>query len=243
MESVNYADALKAYLDARNAYYEVYRHADTYGGLVVSEILANKVALTEKYILADNLIKMGAMYDIEGLYLEALNRFKEAEEIIKTMGDLDLRKDVMTRILDVETKISSEAEVQYVRQIKDLMERAEKSLDYPLALQYADFVLNVYSDLGVQDSEAQADKMRIQNKIELEKRADNYITSARSAASAARYDDAIRDFTTALELYDEMEIPSWHEKYMEVMAEIKDTDEKKKALEDVMAEPPVIEVP
>jgi tetratricopeptide (TPR) repeat protein len=243
LESSNFAEALKAYLDAQTAYYEVYRAAETHGGLVVSEILANKVSLTEKYIAQDNLVKMGEMFEIEELYPEALTRYREAEQIVKTIDDLDLRKEVMTRIFEAERKMNSESEVKFVRQIQALMTKAEEDLNYGLALQYAEFILDVYRGLGIDNQQAKDDKIRIEAKMEWDKQANDYLQAARSAAAGTRYESAINNYEEALKLYEKMDIGFWHERYRGIMTEIEEVARIKSALEETepVAEVPIIE--
>jgi tetratricopeptide (TPR) repeat protein len=98
MESGSYQSALKAYQDARDASYEVYREAGTHSGLMVSEILSEKTEQAQRYIEADALIKIGDMYEIDEMYHEALSQYRDADEIIRALGDLafNFGKEVCT---------------------------------------------------------------------------------------------------------------------------------------------------
>jgi len=217
LASGNYPEAQKAYQDAINAYYDIYEEAGTYSGLLVGEILSGKLEKVEQYIAADTLIKVGEFYETEELFQEALAQYKEAEDIVKNIGDLDLRKDLMTRIFEADRKMNSVVEVNFIREVKALMERAEGGLNYQLALQYADFILNIYRDLGVKDETAENDKARIERKINLETDVEDYIRRAQRAEAESRYDDAINDYQTIMELYGEMEIGVEHERFRTIM--------------------------
>jgi len=219
-ESGDYEKARKAYQDAQNAYYDVYEAADIHSGLMVSEILAGKLTQVAKYITADSLIKIGELYEVEELYQEALKYYRDAEDIVKTLGDLELRKELITRIFETERKMNSSIEANFVRNVKALMEKAEGNLNYDLALQYCDFIINIYDDLGVPDSQSQEDKKRIERKIELDKNISEYTISASAAVLAERYEDAIRYNEMILELYREMDIGFEHERYRNIMEEI-----------------------
>ena len=220
LESANYHDAQKAYQDAQDAYFDAYEAADIHSGLMVSEILSDKLAQVRKYIAADDLIKIGEMYEVEELYQEALAYYGEAEDIVKTMGDLALRKELITLIFEADRKMNSSVEANFIRNVKVLMERAEGNLNYELALQYCEFIIEVYNDLGVSDNQSQEDKKRIERKIDLDKDAEDYIRRARAALAASRYEDAIRDYETVLELYGEMDIGVEHERYRNIVEDI-----------------------
>jgi len=223
MESANYHDAQKAYQDAQDAYFDAYEAADIHSGLMVSEILSDKLNQVRKYIAADDLIKIGEMYEVEELYQEALAYYGEAEDIVKTMGDLALRKELITLIFEADRKMNSSVEANFIRNVKALMERAEGNLNYELALQYCEFIIEVYNDLGITDNQSQEDKKRIERKIDLDKDAEDYIKRARTAVAASRYDDAIRDYETVLELYGEMDIGVEHERYRNIVEDIVST--------------------
>ena len=229
-ENGEYADAKKAYTDARNAYYEVYRESGTYSGIMVSDILSDKLELMDKYIEFNDLINAGKTCDLDGLYTEALDYFREAEAIVRSTGDLDVRRDVLSLIHEVERKISSSVEAGLIKQIRELMERAENNLEYESALQYAEFIIRTYNDLDIVDPQSQSDKIRIERKIQLDFDASNYITVAIRAEADGNYDDAKLGYEIVLGLYQEMDIGVGHERYRGVLNEVSRLE---KTIEDI----------
>jgi serine/threonine protein phosphatase PrpC len=220
LENGNFVNAQRAYRDAQIAYYDVYRIAGTHTGLLVSEILSDKLTQVERYITVDNLVKIGEMYEIEELYREALAHYREAEIIVIAMGDLTLRKNIMSLIFEAERKMNNLVEVNFIRQVRALMLNAENELNYGLALQYVDFIIEICRDLRISDTEAQVDRARIIRKTELERNVTEYYRRARAAEADSRYNDAIRDYEMVLELYGEMEISIGHERYRNIMDDI-----------------------
>lgn len=220
LESGDYNNAYKAYNDAREAYYDVYRAAETHSGLLVSEILTDKIEQIEKYISASDLIKIGDMYELEESYQEALAYFREADEIAKTIGDLTFRREVMTRIFEADRKMNSLVEVNFVRQVRALMENAENNLNFELALQYSEFIIDIYRDLNINDEQSQADKSRIEGKIRMETEVAGHISRARTAEAAGRYDDAVRDYELVLDLFRDIGVGSGHERFREITTAI-----------------------
>ena len=219
-EGGEYNKARDSYIDAQTAYHDVYEAAGIHSGIMVMDILSEKLALVEKYITTDDLIKVGEMYDVEEMYQEALAYFNEAEDIIKTMGDLDLRKEVMTLIFETQRKINSSVEVNFVRNVQALMSRAEENLDYTLALQYCNFIINVYDDLGIPDTQSQEDKRRLEEKLQLDKDSEDYLKLAKAAESGGNHDEAVNFYERVLALYGEMGINDRHERYRDVVDEI-----------------------
>jgi len=167
LESGNYRDAREAYQGAQNAFLDVYKNTEIYSGLMVSEILADKLEQAERYIAAGDLIKMGEMYELEESYKEALAHYREANDIIKNTKDLALRKELMNRIFEADRKMNSATEGNSVRQIRTLMNRAENNLNFELALQYSKDIINIYKELGITDNQSLEDKARIERKIKL----------------------------------------------------------------------------
>ena len=213
MEGGDYGSAFKAFQDAQDAYYEVYREAGTHSGLMVSQILSGKLELVGNYIAADELTKIGQIYVVEELYQEALAKFKEAESIAKAIGDLTLRTKLMTLIFETESKISSTVEAKFISNIRALMTGAEEDLDFELALKYSEFILDVYRDMGIADDQAQEDNKRIMGKIDLEKEAAENINWARTMEAASRYEDARSAYNRALGCYIEMGMKYGNERY------------------------------
>ena len=220
MEASDFHNALEAYKDAQTAYHDVYEAAGIYSGIMVAEILSDKIRLTEKYIAVDDMTKIGEMYDIEELFQEALQYFREAEDIAKTMGDLSLRKELMTHIFESERKMNSSVEVNFIRNVQALMTKAEIDQNYELALQYSNFIINIYDDLGVTDNQSQEDKKRLEERIDQDKQAVGYIERAKAAEAQAKYEDAASDYETVLGIYGEMGISVGHERYRGIVEEI-----------------------
>jgi len=220
LASGEYFDALKAYQDAQNAYYDLYEGADILSELMVSGILSDKIGQANIYIEIHDLIRMGEMYEVDEMYLEALACFEEAEGIVKTIGDLALRKELITRIFETNRKINSSIETNLIRNLQALMKKAENSLDFDKALQYCEIILGVYEDLGVTDSQSQEDKERIEGKIRLDSDVASFIERAQKAESENRFEDAIREYETVLDLFKDMEIGVGHARYLGVRDEI-----------------------
>jgi len=227
MESGDYTNALRSFQDAQNAYYEVYIAADTHSGIMVSQILSGKLELVRDYIAADELTKIGQIYVVEELYQEALARFKEAESIAKSIGDLTLRTKLMTLIFETESKINSSVEAKFISNIRALMAGAEDVLDFDLALKYSEFILDVYKDMGISDDRAQEDNKRILGKIDLEKEAADNINWAKTMEAASRYEDARSAYNRALGCYIEMGMKYGNERYRAI-------DEQIDRLDDLM---------
>ncbi|MDR2712339.1 MAG: hypothetical protein LBB91_04405 [Clostridiales bacterium] len=200
-----YRNAKEAYSGAQNAYFDVYRDADTHTGLLVSEILADKMAMIDKYIAASDLINTGEMAEADGQYLRALERYREAESFAKDIGDLDLRKDLMAQVFEVERKMGEQAEVNVVRNIRELMINAENNLNFPLALQYCDFIISIYNDLNINDSQSKDDKKRIEDRMKLDADAKSVLETARAAVAAKNYSDALISYQQVMEMYNKME--------------------------------------
>ncbi|MCL2151755.1 MAG: hypothetical protein FWH57_02170 [Oscillospiraceae bacterium] len=215
----DYQLALQSYEDAQNAYYDVYETADVYSGLMVGEILSGKIERVGNYITASELIKAGQLYDIEELYQEALAIFGEAEEIVKTMGDLELRKELISMIYETERKLNSSVEVNFIRNVQSLMKRAEDRMDFDLALQYCNFIIGVYSDLGVSDDQSQADKERLESKQRNDQEVREYIATAKSQESSGNIEGALETYDTVLAIYEEMGMSQRHERYINAIEE------------------------
>ena len=223
MESGDYHGAKASYEDADAVYYNVYRETGAYTELSdkkVSEILSNKIKQTENHIAANDLIEEGEMYVLEEMYSEALKCFIEAEEIIKTMGNLDLRRKVLQLIREAEINENRSVEEGLIRQVREFMGRAEENLEYETALSYAEFIIRTYSDMGNTNDQSQEDKARIERKLQLDKDATDHLNLAVQAEEGTEYDEAIRNYEIMMELYKEMGIGVGHEKYRGVMNEV-----------------------
>jgi len=220
MEAGDYHVALEAYKNAQTAYHDAYEAAGVHSGIMVSEILDDKIGMVEKYIAVSDMTKIGELYDIEELYQEALEYFKEAEGIAKTMGDMTLRKELMTFIFETTRKMNSSLEVNFIRNIKALMTKAEDNLNYALALQYCEFIINAYDDLGITDSQSQEDKRRIEERIDQDKQVEEFTKRAKAAEANSNYDEAVGEYETIVAIFGEMGISVGHERYRAVIAEI-----------------------
>jgi tetratricopeptide (TPR) repeat protein len=219
MESGDYNDAQKAYQDAQTAYDDIYSRAGIHSGLMVPGILSTKLKQVEKYIMASFYINRGETYEIYEMYEAALDQYKEAEFMAKTTGDLKLIQHVMELIVEANRKMISNLDGP-VRTIRTLMHNAEDNLNYDLALQYADFIIDMYKDLKIVDAQSEDDRKNIEQKIEWDMEAEAYISSAKRAIEFSRYADAVRDYQTVLELYGKMKIDTWHEKCTTIRDEI-----------------------
>jgi tetratricopeptide (TPR) repeat protein len=160
------------------------------------------------------------MNEVEELYHEALAYYNEADGIAKEIGDLALRKDLMTRILEVNRIINSYVEVNLIREIRSFMEKAEEDLRYNLALQYSEFIINIYKDLGITDNQTAEDKKRIERKIALDKEVTNYNNMATEHEANESYDDALYCYEIVYELYGVMDISVSHERYRNTLNDI-----------------------
>jgi tetratricopeptide (TPR) repeat protein len=220
LENRSYYNAYRAYRDAQNAYHSVYRDAGIHAGLLVPEILTDKIEQASYYIMASDLLEIGRWYEMDGVYEAALALYRDAEAIANIIGDLAFRREVMIRIFEVNQKMNSDVEMNFIRNVRALMLRAEDNFNFSLALQYAEFIIDVYHDLGIRDAQPREDKDRIERKIGLERNAANYISRAAIDESALRYGAAIANYNRALEIYREMEINERHERVREAVAAV-----------------------
>ena len=220
MEGGEYQKALKSYEDAQTAYDDLYETAGIHSGLMVEDILTGKIKWASDYIEIDYLKKTGEMFDTEELYQDALDYFRQAESIVKKVGDLTLRKELMDLIFESTRKMNSDVEVNFIRNIQTLMKRAEDRLDYKQALQYCEFIIDIYYDLGISDNQSIEDRTRIEKNIGLDQRSVEQKKLAETAMQASRYDEAILEYENLLDIYDDMNISKTNERYVSVVREI-----------------------
>jgi len=216
-------------MDAHWLYDEAYNMVWAHEDLMIAVPLAYRRWQVKMLISADHLVQVSEMYEIEGMYQEALSLLIEAEDIARELADLPLRRDMMARVFEINRIINSSVEVDFIRHVQTLMARAEDNLNFPLALQYSEFVINVYDDLGITNQQALADNARILNNIELDVIAAGYRRNAAEAEFGLRYADAINNYEIMLVIYGEMGISVSHARYRSAVDEIL-------RLEGIMAE-------
>ena len=243
MERDDYSNALKAYQDAQAAYHEVYERADTHSGLMVSDILTEKIKHAKKYITVGDLTELGEAYELSELYQEAIARFREAEDIVKTMGDLTLRKELMTLIFEAERKLHNSIQDRLIYSIRVLMIREEDNLNFELAMKYCEVILDLHKELDIIDSQILDDQTRIKEKSQLNQQADEYIEKAKTATAAAaaarnpgdraeEYEKAVDAYSAVLGIYGEMGISTGHEQVIRIANEMNRID---KIIQDTYA--------
>jgi tetratricopeptide (TPR) repeat protein len=230
LKNGEYANARSSYLDARNVYENIYNAGENASELLAPDILIAKLSLTDEYIMVDYLTSTGEMYETEELFLEAQRYFIEAEGIVKTIGDLDLRKDLMAKMFGVKTKIKDSVEVNYIQEFRTLMEDAEDKLNYELALEYSACIIEEYLKLGIKDPLAERDRERIERKIELRKETAAYIEKARTAAEESRYEDAMQYYNIVLDMYKEMGLDIANKEYRNIRDELNEVASMEKII-------------
>jgi len=231
----DYGHALEAFQAAQSAYYDIYELADTHAGLRVSEILSEKIDLVRSYILADYLTELGGAYDISELYQEAIEYYKEADDIIKSTGDIEQRKKLLTLIFEAERKLNSTIEDKLLNSIRFLMTKAENDLNFDLAMKYCEVIADLNKELGYISNQPEEDAKRIDEHSTLNEQAMGYIEEGRAAAAAARaaasqnerieqYENAVIAYGNALGNYYEMGLGAGHKQVIETANEMNRLD-------------------
>jgi len=216
-------------INAQRLFQEAYNMAWAHHDLMIAQPLNQRRWRVEMLISADDLVQVAEMYEIEGMFREALALLLEAEDIARDLLDLPLRREMMGRVFEINRIINNLVEVDFIQHIQALMLRAEDDLNFVLALQYSEFIINVYDDLGIASSQALADRARIIRNIELDVVAEDYNRRAIQAIAGERFADAVNYYEMALLVYAEMGISVGNLRYRNVINEIL-------RLENLMAE-------
>jgi len=219
-EGGDYQQSLHAYEDAQYAYYDVYETAEMQSESRVAQILDDKLERVKKYILIEILINIGELYGIEELYQDALETFKEADDIVRTVDDLDLRRKLITLIFETNRSISNSIEDKVIISLRALMNGAEKNMDYVLALQYCDSIIDIYDNLGIVNQQSMDDRGRIVELMNLDEQTKVHKGRAETAESESRYEDAIDNLETLLAVFEEMNMSTAHVRYTTIVDEI-----------------------
>ena len=209
--------------DAGRSYQEAYNMAWLHPELMIIEMLSDRIRRIEMRITIDYLVQIAGMYKVEGLYHNAINILTEAEAMARELNDLALRRDLLARIFEVNREIDNlfeEDSIRHIRQIQALMARAENDFNLELALQYSEFIINIYRDLGINDRQSLEDRARIERSIELDNTALAYIRTAREAELFLRYTEAVHAYERALALLRELGMSIGNVRYRNVLDEI-----------------------
>lgn len=209
--------------NAQRAYQEAYNMAWAHPELMILEMLSDRSRQIEMLITVDYLVQIAEMYKVEGLYQEALNIFTEAENIARELGNLPLRRDILARIFEVNREVGNlfeENSIRNIQHIQALMMRAEEDLNFGLALQYSELVINAYRELGISDTQSLSDRDRIARRIDMDNTAMAYARRARDAELASRYTEAVQAYERTLALLRELGMGVGDVRYRNVMDEI-----------------------
>ena len=207
-------------VNAQRLYQEAYNMAWAHHDLMIAQPLDQRRWRVEMLISADDLVQVAEMYEIEGMFREALALLVEAENIARNLADLPLRREMMSRVFEINRTINNLVEVDFIQHVQALMLRAEDDLNFALALQYSEFIINVYDDLGIASQQALTDRARIIRNIELDVVAEEYNRSAIQAIVGERFADAVSYYEMTLLVYAEMGISVSNLRYRTVVNEI-----------------------
>ena len=221
LEKGDYEKALKEFENAKAAYNRL--HGTTGDESEEDKnYLSKRIDLTNKYLMIYELKNNGESHSSEGNYESALIYFKQAEEIVRLINDLDLRKELMTLILDAEIRQQNEVELRFIGYVRNLMKNAQNKMDYDKAYEYAELIVGIYADMGITDNEeALGDKVRISNIKEIYlPRTEDLIEKAKIATTISDYTLAIDYYVEVLSTYEsEMDIQTSHEQYQKILRE------------------------
>ena len=219
-ENGKYSEAKDDYDNAKTASDSISEKPENNPWLsAVIDKLDSRLEQIAIYIWADSLIKDGNLYEADELYSYAKDRYKEAEDTIKQIGDFTLRKELRALIHEMDIKIIDSADTDSLSYVKATMEEAEKNLDYSKAQRYCKYLIEILGDMGSPDSSAQEDMIRIKDKSSWNEEADRYINEAVQAAKQGRYENAVSSYEMALELFGKMGIDIGHAKYRDIYEE------------------------
>ena len=226
-----------SFQNARQAFHEAFNLAETHPHINAPAVglISRRQWRADMLMTAEDLAHIAEMYMLENMYHESLARLLEAEDIAREIGDLPLRRDMMARVFEVNRIIGALIEADFIQHVQTLMRRAENDLNFELALQYSEFVINIFDDLGITNQPALDDRDRILNSIRLMAVAVDYNNRAIAATAAENFDDAIRYYEMILVIYGQIGMSVGHNRYRDVVDEILRLENLIRELEDEAA--------
>jgi tetratricopeptide (TPR) repeat protein len=104
------------YLLAQQSYNSVFGIARNETELEQESILAEKLQKLSLYFEISDRILLGEMNEVSEYYAHAKQSYDDAAELARQLGDLELRKDILVRLFELEQKRKaiSDAEVSFV---------------------------------------------------------------------------------------------------------------------------------
>ncbi|MCL2815615.1 MAG: hypothetical protein FWD23_13525, partial [Oscillospiraceae bacterium] len=161
--------ALGSYSNAKTLYIYIRNEADEHIELELVTVSRDTLRKINYFLEAANLTSLGEMYELSGLYAQALLNYNKALKFIELTEDFEKRKNLQLKIVDAERKlvekekaqidiITSEAEKRS-RELYDAQMEIINSLtvtaiaarnagDTDKAIEYYNQIAGIYIDLG-----------------------------------------------------------------------------------------------
>ena len=157
------------YSNARTLYIYIRNEADEHVELELVTMSRETLRRINYYIEAANLASLGEMYELSGLYAQALLNYNKALKYIEMTEDFDERKNLQLKIVDAERKlvekekaqidiITSEAEkrtqelydaqMEIIRNLTVTAIAARNAGNIDRAIEYYNQIAGIYIDLG-----------------------------------------------------------------------------------------------
>jgi len=97
----------KNYAGAKTSYTYVRDEGDVYTEMNLSTMSRDMLIKINYYLEASHLTSIAEMYELSGLYAQALLNYGRALELIEQTQDFDARKELKVKILDAELKLTA----------------------------------------------------------------------------------------------------------------------------------------
>ena len=126
---------LKNYKSARNIFNYIRNEADEHVELGLVSMSRETQRKIDYYIEAANYTSLGEMYDLSGLFSQALLNYETALKFIEMTDDFEARKNLQIKITDAEKKMVDKQRDQF-----DVIAQANKDKADELRKEYMDLI-------------------------------------------------------------------------------------------------------